>query len=268
MKTKYILRGIINNFLFQFFCIFLIRKNILPKKTKNLVSLKGFNKIYKSDIKIFNNGLDAVSRDLCIFGIPKKEHIIFEKFISEIKNSKSFLDIGAGIGMFSLFAKRINPKIKVWSIEPNPAIFEILKKNLNHNNLHGVNTLNKAIMSESGKIEFYIPAGNDFSYATYNKNILEEKNIPFTSVIVESSDLRLETKLDFDVIKIDVEGAELEVLKGVQEKIRNCKFLFIEIMKENKNDVFMLLKKLSFDVIIDSNEYVGNYVFKNNRLNV
>ena len=96
-------------------------------------------------------------------------------------------------------------------------------------------------MSESGKIEFYIPAGNDFSYATYNKNILEE-NIPFTSVIVESSDLRLETKLDFDVIKIDVEGAELEVLKGVQEKIENCKFLFIEIMKENKNDVFMLLK--------------------------
>ena len=128
MKTKYILRGIINNFLFQFLCIFLIRKNILPKRTKNLVSLKGFNKIYKSDIKIFNNGLDAVSRDLCIFGIPKKEHIIFEKFISEIKNSKSFLDIGAGIGMFSLFAKRINPKIKVWSIEPNPAIFEILKR--------------------------------------------------------------------------------------------------------------------------------------------
>ncbi len=268
MKTKYILRRIINNFLFQFFCIFLIRKNILPKRTKNLITLKGFNKIYKSDIEIFNNGLDVVSRDLCIFGIPKKEHNIFEKFITEIKNSNSFLDIGAGIGMFSLFAKRINPKIKVWSIEPHPVIFKVLKKNLNHNKLYGVNTLNKAIMSQTGTIEFYIPTGNDFSYATYNKNILEEKNIPFTSVNIESSDLKVETKLDFDVIKIDVEGAELEVLKGVQEKVTNCKFLFIEIMEENKNDVFMLLKKLSFDVIIDSNEYVGNYVFKNNRVNV
>lgn len=268
MKTKSILRKIINNFPLQFCCIVLIRINFLSRRFKNLISLKGFNKIYKSNIEIFNNGLDAVSRDLCIFGIPKKERITFEMFISEIKRSNSFLDIGAGIGMFSLFAKSKNPKIKVCSVEANPAIFEILKKNLNHNKHFDVDTLNKAVISHAGTIEFFIPTGNDFSYATYNKKILEEKNIPFTSVIVESSDLRLETKTDFDVIKIDVEGAELEVLNGIQGKVKKCKFLFIEIMEENKNEIFNLLKKLSFDVVIDSKEYVGNYVFKNNKINL
>ena len=72
-----------------------------------------------------------------------------------------------------------------------------------------------------------------------------------------------EIKIGFDVIKIDVEGAELEVLEGIEDKLKKCKFLFIEITNKNKNEAFELLKKLSFDVIIDSDEYVGNYVFEN-----
>ena len=56
---------------------------------------------------------------------------------------------------------------------------------------------------------------------------------------------------------------ELEVLEGIEDKLKKCKFLFIEITNKNKNEAFELLKKLSFDVIIDSDEYVGNYVFEN-----
>ena len=260
---KFFLRKIINKKLFQYFCINLIRKNIIPKKFKNLITLDGFYKIYKSDIEIFNDRFDAVSRDLCIFGIPKKEMIIFKKFLLEIKYADSFLDIGAGVGLYSLFAMKNNPMVHICSVEANPFIYKKLLKNLQNNNNLDVLTLNKAVTNNVGNIEFYIPTGDDFSYATFYKDILNEKNIPFTSVIVPSTDLKEEIKIGFDVIKIDVEGAELEVLEGIEDKLKKCKFLFIEITNKNKNEAFELLKKLSFDVIIDSDEYVGNYVFKN-----
>ena len=83
---------------------------------------------------------------------------------------------------------------------------------------------------------------------------------------IEATDLVDSPNSKFDVIKIDVEGAELDVLKAIINKIENCRFLFIEIMQENKKGVFDLLNKLSFSLLIDSDENVGNYVFKSKQI--
>ena len=110
--------------------------------------------------------------------------IIFKKFLLEIKYADSFLDIGAGVGLYSLFAMKNNPMVHICSVEANPFFYKKLLKNLQNNNNLDVLTLNKAVTNNVGNIEFYIPTGDDFSYTTFYKDILNEKNIPFTSVIV------------------------------------------------------------------------------------
>ena len=61
-------------------------------------------------------------QETCVFLEYQKKNISFLKNLYQRLKIQNHFDIGVGIGMFSLFAKRINPKIKVWSIEPNPAI--------------------------------------------------------------------------------------------------------------------------------------------------
>ena len=100
-----------------------------------------------------NDGNDAVTRDLCIFGIPEKEKEIFDKFISEVKNARSFLDIGAGIGLYTLFTLGRNSHISVLSIEPNPKVFKTLNRNLENfqSGSQIVRTLNKVVTSKDKK---------------------------------------------------------------------------------------------------------------------
>ena len=220
--------------------------------------------ISQSQIKVFNTKGDAVSRDLCIFGIPEKEKKIFDKFAHEVSVAKSFLDIGAGIGLFTLFAHEYNKNIQTLSIEPNPEIFKILKKNLNNiaSTSKEPKFLNKAVYYKNDTIEFFIPTGDDFSYATSKKNILIEKKIPYKSVIIETTNLSGYESNNFEVIKIDVEGSELDVLKTINPYLENCRFIFIEIMLENKIEVYKLLKSFNFEPIIKSKAEVGNFVFK------
>ena len=268
LDLKELLRNLLKIYFLKIICIKLLRLNALPRRFKNLISLNGFYNIYNYKIKIFNENNDAVSRDLCIFGIPKKEEANFIKFKEVIRNSDSFLDVGAGTGLYSLFAMSINPEIKILSIEANPYVYDKLLKNINKNknNSAQIETLNKAVLNYNKNIDFYIPTGDDYSYATVNKELLENKKISYKKIEIEAIDLVDTTNSKFDVIKIDVEGAELDVLEAIIKKIENCRFLFIEIMQENKKGVLELLNKLSFSLLIDSDEDVGNYVFKSEKI--
>jgi len=261
---KLLLKKIVNLVLLKRVIIFLLRQNLIVRRFKNLIEFKGFHYIYKSKIMIFNTLKDAVSRDLSIFGIPKKEQEIFSRFVQEIKKVNSFLDIGSGIGLYTLFAIKHNESIKTLSIEPNPEVFKVLEKNLriisplNSNN----KTLNKAVSNENINLEFYIPTGDDFSYGTSNKYLLEEKDISYKSLIVETSNLK-EFRNDFyEIIKIDVEGSELEVLMAIEEQLSHCKFLFIEILGINKNKVISFLDNHGLKPIVESVEEVGNFIFQ------
>jgi FkbM family methyltransferase len=261
---KSLLKQIINKLFIKKIIVFLLRKKLISRRFKNLIKLNGFHNIYESNIKILNNKNDSVSRDLCIFGIPNKEYEVFSKFLSEIKKINSFLDIGAGIGLYTLFAINNNQSIKTLSIEPNPEVFKVLEKNLNSISPLNTNnkTLNKAVSNEKRSLEFYIPTGDDFSYGTSNKNLLEEKDISYKSLIVETSDLKEFSNDFYEIIKIDVEGSELEVLMAIKEQLSHCKFLFIEILGINKNKAISFLDNYGLKPIVESVEEVGNFIFQ------
>ena len=261
---KNVFKKIINIPILKNAFIFMIRHKLIHKRFRNLIQLKGFYRVNKSKVEILNDKNDAVSRDLCIFGIPEKEEVIFNKFISEVKNAKSFLDIGAGIGLYTLFAVDCNNSLFSLSLEPNPKVFLTLRENLNNLSLNRQNQviLNKAVSSQEGSLEFFVPTGDDFSYGTSNKSLLLKNEILYKSIFVETTNLSEFHNQTFEIIKIDVEGSELDVLRTISNHLEDCKFVFIEIMLKNRSQVYELLKNYRLTPIRESKEDIGNYIFQ------
>ena len=162
-----------------------------------------------------------------------------------------------------MFAIKLNPSISSLSIEPNPAVFKILNKNLKNlsefNSNHKV--MNKFVSQQKLNIEFNIPTGDDFSYGTSERYLLEEKNIPFETIIVETTQISEFNNSRFEIIKIDVEGSELDVLFAIEEYLTYCNLLFIEIIDSQKDLVYDFLENNNFKPLVESKENVGNYIF-------
>jgi FkbM family methyltransferase len=155
------------------------------------------------------------------------------------KKGDIVVDVGAHIGHYKLIAaKRIGNNGRVISIEADPANFEMLNRNIELNKLTNVIPLNCAASSEqSPTTKLYTPV-KELGYTIYN-TIISERAKPGENFIdvnantldnlVHRNGIKEEERINW--IKIDVEGAELEVLKGavnVLSQSTNLK-LIIEI---------------------------------------
>jgi FkbM family methyltransferase len=134
------------------------------------------------------------------------------------------LDIGANIGLFSLALASLARRGKVYACEPNPKTFTYLEKNVAANRLGNVSCLPWAFSAKKETLRFN---SNDTVLAC--SFALRQDAPPawsdlFTGLVsVEATtvdDLVRETGLDrIDCIKIDVEGFELDVLKGARDTL-------------------------------------------------
>jgi FkbM family methyltransferase len=146
------------------------------------------------------------------------------------------VDVGAHIGRYTLIAsKRVAVNGRIVAIEANPNNFEMLNKNVKLNKLTNVTSLNCAVYSEETKIKLYL-AGEGMGQTIYNTIMPARANDgkeKFVEIDADTLDhlLQLQGINDVNWIKIDVEGAEYEVLKGATNIISRSKdiSLLIEI---------------------------------------
>ena len=142
---------------------------------------------------------------------------------SLIKPGGVFFDVGANIGFFSILAARIvGPTGGILAFEPVPQNAALIERNARLNNFNNIRVFKLALTSKTGKEELLLAR-----YA--GGAALKTAGIPpdhSGNLIVETSTLD-----DFvesrkvpppDIVKIDVEGAELNVLHGMVETLRNC----------------------------------------------
>jgi FkbM family methyltransferase len=121
------------------------------------------------------------------------------------------LDVGANTGQFVTEWRKIFPNCEVTSIEPNPHCEKGLRK-------LGVKYLQCAVSDKIGKLELIVPKfklnskGGSF-YKQIKFNSVPDDQILKITVPVTTLDTLFLTK-KFDVIKIDVQGAELDVING------------------------------------------------------
>jgi FkbM family methyltransferase len=122
----------------------------------------------------------------------------------------------------------MQPK-RIIPIEPNPVAIDLLKQNIELNQIANVDTslLGFGIGDKRGQFDLVIADNANIGAAR-----LEETSTG--SVKVYPLDEKLKDKVDF--IKIDVEWMEMEVLRGATQLIKNSRpIIFIEIMNANTN---------------------------------
>lgn len=165
---------------------------------------------------------------------PAREEDIVELF--RPKKGDIVVDVGAHIGKYSLIAsKMVGPQGKVLAIEAHPDNYDILKKNIALNNLTNVVALNFAVHSKEAMVKLYEP-GQEEGFTIYNTIMTGRKmsnNQNYVEVQAKTLDsILLENAIkEANWIKIDVEGAELEVLRGAPSILSNSRSssLLIEI---------------------------------------
>ncbi|MBC5792917.1 MAG: FkbM family methyltransferase [Nanohaloarchaea archaeon] len=152
----------------------------------------------------------------------KDEKPVIKSIIEELDESDTFYDIGANIGTHACFAGKTGAK--VYGFEPFPKNAEHLRRNFELNSINGkvfeVALMNqnsemmlKEESGEAGEGEASISNQGDMSTETWKgDDFISEHEIEQP-----------------DVIKIDVEGAELEVLKGLEKTLETANTLFIEL---------------------------------------
>jgi len=157
------------------------------------------------------------------------DKIVIEKIVKE--NFICF-DIGANIGHLSILMAKKAKNGLVISIEPSPRIFSYLLDNIQINKLNNIIPLNFAISEENGIKNFFtFTYADDQSALVIDKDWKSEKYKVATLRLDELIKILGISKIDF--LKIDVEGAELLVLKSLGKDIDKVKYVWFEFNEDN-----------------------------------
>jgi FkbM family methyltransferase len=161
---------------------------------------------------------------------------IFEKeeYKIDLKtNSPLIIDVGAHIGLTTIYFKSQCPQAKIIAFEPNPQTAKILRLNLKANHLKGVTVIEAALDNHQGKGKFYIDKISKTPWSwgdSLIKNIWSSKNSP-QPILIKTVILSKFLTKSIDLLKIDAEGAEGRIIKETRSKLHLVKNILIEYHK-------------------------------------
>jgi FkbM family methyltransferase len=166
---------------------------------------------------------------------------------------KRFLDIGAHTGDFTQVIAKLAPECQIVMVEANPNCESYLQK-LNH----GYEMI--ALSNKTGKAELFVEKANALGTGTslYRENTEWYADGEFENVEVEVD--TLDNRKYFadeiiDLVKMDVQGAELDILQGGRSTIMRSKYVLIEVSVEEYN-----LKAPLIDSIVPVMKQYGFYI--------
>jgi FkbM family methyltransferase len=187
---------------------------------------------------------------------------------SNLSRGDTFWDVGANIGLFSLFAARIvGPEGKVVSFEPSPDVFEVLCENVGGDS-GPIQALQYGIGNADGSA--LLSAQGASTAGSFVAEVVElsrhyYQNVPIrkTSVTMRKLDTLLnDLKPSPNLVKIDIEGFEVEAIKGADhlfQAVRPIAIieihpLQIKLSGSSEDELFQFLRKHSYGYeIIDKN---------------
>lgn len=139
-----------------------------------------------------------------------------------LKSGMTFIDIGANMGLYTLFAaSRVGESGYVVSIEPSAREMEILQNNVQQNALRNVRLCQVALLDRASEVELLVAGLQNSGHNTlgafgYNTTLDHREKVR----AMRLDDLVQSEKLGrVDVIKMDIEGAELAALRGGADTI-------------------------------------------------
>ena len=139
-----------------------------------------------------------------------------------VKPGMLVMDIGAHVGYYTLLAARlVGPSGKVYAFEPDHDNHATLLKNLESNGYRNVVVVKKAVSDQVGNAQLHLTAAESGRHSMYHHGLPERGSVSVETTTVDA----LLEELDWpevDLIKIDVEGAEITVLDGMSQLLSNA----------------------------------------------
>jgi FkbM family methyltransferase len=179
------------------------------------------------------------------------EFLFLNKFL---KRDMVFIDIGANLGEYSLFAAKRLSAGKVLAFEPMPKMYELLEENKALNQFDNIRILKYGLSEQEGILPIHEIENAHEGLSTFfpgNQKSRTITNVPLKVFDTVVDSLGIE-RIDF--IKIDIEGSELSALKGALKSIQKFKpWVMVEINQQtygmagySTNDVFSFFADLSY----------------------
>jgi FkbM family methyltransferase len=221
--------------------------SLTPKQDNKIVNVNGIKMAVMQNDK-------GISEELILWGAH--EPLATEILERELAPDMFCIDIGANIGYYALLESKIIGKNgKVIAIEPAPSNFGLLKRNIalqetntsgstSRNNNNNIEAYNLAIGDVNGKVDFVITQFSNLNRVLrenehrYNATIYLKPGILLSDITTVVSK-RLDTFVSerqigsIDFIRMDVEGHENKIIKGMQQTLMKYKpQLMIEVHKD------------------------------------
>jgi FkbM family methyltransferase len=213
-----------------------------------------------------------------LFGIPPDEPHVLGWIGELLRPGNTFLDVGAHCGWMSLAAcHAVGKRGRVIALEASPGLADVLRYNKAVNRFQQMEIVSKAVADcDGGVVRFHLVSGGSSRLNSLLDHPLETEGTALEKSAIEVETITLDKfcldrDLQPDVVKIDVEGAELLVLSGSERLLKECRTTFIVAVHpawlpagQTPTDIFELFQSHGFRVaakhVVRSDGH-GDYVF-------
>ena len=209
--------------IFQFECIVLGFKLVLLKRiTSRMLRGKLVKALLPDDVKLllrFGTNDTGILKEIYVENIYEKHH--------HPKSGDIVFDVGSHIGIFTLKAsKLVGSTGFVYAFEPEPENFMLLKRNVGLNKASNIKIFSKAVSSRNGMLQLFIDpsntGGSSVQYGTGRTSGIRVSSVTLDHIIQKHN------IQEVNLLKLDVEGHELEILRGATHFLNICKQIAME----------------------------------------
>jgi len=232
-------------------------ENVLVGLTLNKTVGNVFAKIAPNNYQYAKNTIRICERDGIRYSLDISDYMQYciyygveieprDVLYGLIKNSTTIIDVGTNIGETLMNFAKMNRDGRNIGFEPVPYLYEKAQTNIALNKFENIELVNMALSSKAETLSFNETNENN-SGGTF---LTRDDNSDYVRAVqaVRLDDFAEQNRLDnISLIKIDVEGFEMEVLRGAVEVLRKFKpILFVEV-----DDAFLLRQQSSVEAIFD-----------------
>ncbi len=236
----------------------------------SLFSKQPFKTRMKDSVKLVLQKIFGFSNYLFIFSVFKIRTLKHDKnerdflyFLKLIPENSTVFDIGANIGIMTVYLAQKFKNFVVYSFEPMPDNITALKRVVNHFKLSNVTIIETALGEKSGELEMVMPVRNNvkfqgLSHAVHESIPDNNEGLRFKVPVQMLDEIPAfkNLKQPLTAIKIDVENFEYFVLKGGENLLIKYKpLVYAELWdNENRNQCFSLMTTIGYQIKVLLND--------------
>ena len=172
-------------------------------------------------------------------------------------------DVGANCGFLALRHCLADPDVQVFCFEPHPRTFAILQRNIELNNLTlRARAVQCAVGATSGKCRIELDAESSMAFVSNDAAAPGSRRSKIEVPVIALDDFCREQNVWPDVLKIDVEGFEVEVLTGARECLQRVRRLVVEYHSDALRDRCLEMLQPQFETRVTGTLILGEAMLR------